>query len=480
MTAPTGGDLGRRHRWCCSVRRGAGPARRRDSRRRLETAGQRHRGRARHGDARPSSGHRQPGGAGPDAVGASPADRRTPRRRGPRPAARPVPARRAADRMGARLRAAARGADRRDGVRGAGRRPRGGRAAARPRLTELGALPLAGSGRSDGGRRLAVDVDARAVRRRARQVLLVLAQRGSGEGAALRRVLGRGHRPAALDDRRTGAGAAGCDAGPGAHRRGGDHRADDPDGRRGAQPQPGRHVDAAQGVAARPDRRRPGTGGPCRGGRFVSGNDHFFLNVAMPACKLITRAASGIPGSTVVTTMARNGTDFGIQVSGTGEEWYVGPAQLADGLYLGGFGPDDANPDIGDSAIAETAGIGGFAMATAPAIVRFVGGPCPTRCGRQPGCTTCASARTPPGPSRSWSFAVRRPVSTSRRCSGPVSSRRSTPVWPAGWPAPDRSGLVSSRPPMECFTAAIAGLATAACPLPTCQRELSVKMSSGP
>ncbi|MDQ3094783.1 MAG: DUF1116 domain-containing protein, partial [Actinomycetota bacterium] len=107
---------------------------------------------------------------------------------------------------------------------------------------------------------------------------------------------------------------------------------------------------------------------------FVSGNDHFFLNLVMPACKLMTVAASGIPGSTVVTTMARNGTDFGIQVSGLGDEWFTGPAQVADGLYLGDYGPDDANPDIGDSAITETAGIGGFAMATAPAIVRLVGG----------------------------------------------------------------------------------------------------------
>ena len=107
---------------------------------------------------------------------------------------------------------------------------------------------------------------------------------------------------------------------------------------------------------------------------FISDNDHFFLNLVMPACKLMTVAASGFPGSTVVTTMARNGTDFGIQVSGLGEEWFTGPAQVADGLYLGDYGPDDANPDIGDSAITETAGIGGFAMATAPAIVRLVGG----------------------------------------------------------------------------------------------------------
>ncbi len=111
--------------------------------------------------------------------------------------------------------------------------------------------------------------------------------------------------------------------------------------------------------------------------RFVGGNDHFFLNLAMPACKLALDAARGIDGSTMVVAMARNGTDFGIQVAGTGDEWFTGPALLADGLYLGDFGPDDANPDIGDSAITETAGIGGFAMATAPAIVRFVGGSVP-------------------------------------------------------------------------------------------------------
>ncbi len=111
--------------------------------------------------------------------------------------------------------------------------------------------------------------------------------------------------------------------------------------------------------------------------RFISGNDHFFLNLVMPACKLQTRAAAGIDGSTAVTVMARNGTDFGIQVSGTGDTWFTAPANTPEGLFLGAYGPDDANPDIGDSAITETAGIGGLAMATAPAIVRFVGGSVP-------------------------------------------------------------------------------------------------------
>ena len=108
--------------------------------------------------------------------------------------------------------------------------------------------------------------------------------------------------------------------------------------------------------------------------RFVGGNDHFFLNLVMAAGKLQSLAAADLPGSTVVTVMARNGTDFGIQVAGTGSTWFTGPAGTVEGLYLGAYGPEDANPDIGDSAITETVGLGGFAMATAPAIVRFVGG----------------------------------------------------------------------------------------------------------
>lgn len=108
--------------------------------------------------------------------------------------------------------------------------------------------------------------------------------------------------------------------------------------------------------------------------QFISGNDHFFLNLAMPAGKAAADAARDIPGSTMVVAMARNGTEFGIQVSGTGDEWFTAPAPIVQGLYLPGFGPADANPDIGDSTITETTGIGGFAMAGAPAIVRFVGG----------------------------------------------------------------------------------------------------------
>jgi len=107
---------------------------------------------------------------------------------------------------------------------------------------------------------------------------------------------------------------------------------------------------------------------------FLRGNDHFFLNLSMAACKSALDAASGIAGSTLVTAMSRNGVDFAIRLSGTGDAWFTTPVAVADGLFFPGYGPDDANPDLGDSAITETFGIGGFAMAAAPAIVRFVGG----------------------------------------------------------------------------------------------------------
>lgn len=108
--------------------------------------------------------------------------------------------------------------------------------------------------------------------------------------------------------------------------------------------------------------------------RFIGGNDHFHLNPSMAAAKAITQAGANVEYSSIVVTMARNGVDFGIRISGLGERWFVAPAQLVEGLYFAGYGPADANPDIGDSAITETSGVGAFAMAGAPAIVQFIGG----------------------------------------------------------------------------------------------------------
>lgn len=108
--------------------------------------------------------------------------------------------------------------------------------------------------------------------------------------------------------------------------------------------------------------------------KFMHSNDHFFLNLTMPACKAAIDPNANIKYSTIVSVMARNGTEFGIKISGLGDRWFTAPAEIIDGLFFPGYDKDDANPDIGDSVITETTGIGGFAMATAPAIVQFVGG----------------------------------------------------------------------------------------------------------
>jgi hypothetical protein len=107
---------------------------------------------------------------------------------------------------------------------------------------------------------------------------------------------------------------------------------------------------------------------------FLEANNHFYLNLSMAASKATLDAAHGIAGSTVVIAMARNGVEVGVRMSGTGDAWFTAPAVVPDGLYFPGYSAADANPDLGDSAITETAGVGGFAMAAAPAIARFVGG----------------------------------------------------------------------------------------------------------
>ncbi len=194
---------------------------------------------------------------------------------------------------------------------------------------------------------------------------------------------------------------------------------------------------------------------------FAAGNDHFFLNVGMAACKAAMDPAHGVPGSTLVTTMARNGTEFGIRVSGLGsEDWFVGPSQVPRGLYFAGFSADDASPDMGDSAITETAGLGGFAMAAAPAIVQFVGG----------------SPSDAIGHSRRMYEIT---VGESEAYTLPILNFRGTPtgvdvrlVVQTGILPQINTGIASRRagvgqigaglvnPPMECFTAALRALAS--------------------
>lgn len=114
---------------------------------------------------------------------------------------------------------------------------------------------------------------------------------------------------------------------------------------------------------------------------FIAQNDQFFLNIAMAMGKAMTDPAKGIRGSTVVTAMCRNGTDFGVRVSGLGDQWFTAPVEMPEGLYFAGYSEKDANPDMGDSAIVETIGLGGFAMAASPAVAGFIGAGAPSSAG---------------------------------------------------------------------------------------------------
>jgi hypothetical protein len=122
-----------------------------------------------------------------------------------------------------------------------------------------------------------------------------------------------------------------------------------------------------------PHLARAGSSSVARALEFMGANDQFFLNVAMAMAKSILDPARGTPSSTLVTAMCRNGTDFGIRVAGLGDAWFTAPVEMPQGLYFPRYSAADANPDIGDSAILETVGLGAFAMAAAPAVAGFVG-----------------------------------------------------------------------------------------------------------
>jgi hypothetical protein len=107
--------------------------------------------------------------------------------------------------------------------------------------------------------------------------------------------------------------------------------------------------------------------------KFLADTDQFFLNIIMASSKAIMDGARTIQQGTIVTAMCRNGENFGIRIAGMGDEWFTAPVNTPQGLYFAGYDGDMASPDMGDSAITETFGVGGMAMIAAPAVTRFVG-----------------------------------------------------------------------------------------------------------
>ena len=107
--------------------------------------------------------------------------------------------------------------------------------------------------------------------------------------------------------------------------------------------------------------------------QFLSDTDQFFLNLSMASCKSVMDAARTIEEGSIVTAMSRNGKDFGIRVSGLGDQWFTAPVNTPQGLYFTGYSQEQACPDNGDSSIIETFGLGGMSMIAAPGVTRFVG-----------------------------------------------------------------------------------------------------------
>ena len=208
---------------------------------------------------------------------------------------------------------------------------------------------------------------------------------------------------------------------------------------------------------------------------FMDSSGHFSLSSVMASCKATLDAAHGIADSTIVTVMARNGTEFGIRVSGLGERWFTAPAPVIDGVYFPGYGPEDANPDLGDSSITETAGLGSMAMAAAPAASAARRSGRPGRSRRAPRCPRPRAAPPvrqgpagrprypPPRPPRPAGRRRRRGLPGSRRRAGapgrrgrrgPAPGRRATPPPPPCAPPgaappgaiPDRSSDAAGPP----------------------------------
>jgi hypothetical protein len=179
----------------------------------------------------------------------------------------------------------------------------------------------------------------------------------------------------------------------------------------------------------------------------------------MATAKVMLDAAHGVAGSSMVTAMCRNGVEFGIRVSGTGARWFTAPAPRVDGLYFPGYSIADAAGDLGDSAITETAGLGGFAMAAAPAIVKFVGGSSADALAN-----TLAMRHITLGNNNSFTLAS---LDFSGTPAGidicRVVDRRILPIINTGIahrePGVGQIGAGVTRAPMACFTAAVIELA---------------------
>ncbi len=262
-------------------------------------------------------------------------------------------------------------AARRGRVRGLGVRPRGGGAAARARRDRARARQRARPRRPDDRRLLTLDAGLDRRRRAVRDPRLLDAQRGPGADAVVRRRRRRvGPRGCGSSATSSGPRWRSCSSTPG-------RSTSSLSPPRGSRMGDELHMrsQATRNLLIRELAPAFAAIGGEASARFIAGNHHFFLNLTMAAAKCASLAASGTEGSSIVSLISRNGTEVGIQLAGLPDRWFTAPAApVQDVLLRDGHGEDDAALDIGDSAVLECIGLGGMALAAAPALAAFFGG----------------------------------------------------------------------------------------------------------
>ena len=200
----------------------------------------------------------------------------------------------------------------------------------------------------------------------------------------------------------------------------------------------------------------------CEVFEFIGDNDQFFLNVAMAMGKAIMDPVGGIDGASIVTAMSRNGTDFGVRLAGTGGRWFTAPVEMSRGLYFPGYSEDDANPDMGDSTIVETVGLGGFAMAASPAVAGFVGaGSASTALGHTRSMYEITAARNPEWTIPALDFAgVPTGIDARKVVASGLAPTINTGI-AHRQPGIGQVGAGIVNAPLACFAQAVAGLVEA-------------------
>lgn len=107
---------------------------------------------------------------------------------------------------------------------------------------------------------------------------------------------------------------------------------------------------------------------------FMSDSPYFFLRLSMAAAKAAADATRDIDGSSVVSAMTFSCAQFSIRLAGLGDRWFSADLPPAEAKLVEGFSESDVEFMGGESVIAETTGLGGFAQAAAFSLQDYQGG----------------------------------------------------------------------------------------------------------